>query len=104
MIKRIQHTANYNNYIKELLEELEDAQAELAVYARLLAMGSDLAQWLQNELENKTVPAHITYTMLSLCTDHGTAAAHTINMEVLSLLNFLDTYWRGTAEVHVGEN
>ncbi len=37
---------------------------------------------------------------LALCRD----ASSKYNMEVLSLLNFLDTYWRGTAEVDVGEN
>ncbi len=39
---------------------------------------------------------------LVLCRDNPPCPC--INMEVLSLLNFLDTYWRGTAEVNVEEN
>jgi hypothetical protein len=39
---------------------------------------------------------------LLLCQDN--LQTPTFNMEVLSFLNFLDAYWRGTDEVNVGEN
>ncbi len=87
-----------------MMEELEDAQAELAVFARLLAMESDLKEWVEKQIQNADEPSHMTDEMLDYCEDHCTAVAQRMNKEVLSLLKFLDNYWKGTAEVRVDEN
>ncbi len=102
MIKRIQHNARYNDFVKELLDQLPDFHAELGVYSRLLAMESTYKEWTEQQPEDSK--AYITEDMLNLSDDHCTRVAHQMHSSALLLMQRLDKYYSSTAEVRVEEN
>ena len=94
----IKYNASYNNHIHELMDELADLQPECAIYSRLLAMETDMREWLQQQMTAGVRHPFITDEMLSVCADANVIAAFELKNEVSDLLNYLGDYWQTTDE------
>lgn len=100
----MQHKAQYNNFIKELLDALEGPVQDMGIYARLLAMECELKEWTEEQMQQTESNAFITDQMLSFCEDTCTNVALEMKTELQSLLVYLDDYWQTTSEVKSGLN
>ena len=101
MMKNIKHRAKYNNYISELIDELENTLPDLGIYARLLAMETSYKEWTAQKIKesNSSSLPFITQEMLETADDEQVLAATELHKEVQELLFYLSDYWQTTDEI-----
>lgn len=105
-LKKIQHNARYNNFIRELAENTEEAVTDLHVFIRLLAMETDYKDWVAKQMEENP-NAHTPFlseAMLSLAEDGQVQTLLDLREDLEDLLSYLSSYMLDTDEMKVEYN
>jgi len=105
-LKRIQHNARYNNFIRELSDCTEEAVVDMHVWIRLLAMETDYKEWVAKQMEENPT-AHkpfISEAMLTMAEDPQVQTLLDLRNEIEDLMGYLCTYMLDTDEMKVDYN
>lgn len=105
-LKKIQHTARYNNFIADLDSITEDAIVDMHGFVRLLAMESDYKEWVAEQMEKDSnqPPIYLSEEMVNHAQDEQVCLLREVRDEFIDLMGFLSIYLIDTDDLKADYN